>query len=348
VVIGASAGGVEALRTVVAGLPSDLAAEVCIVLHLAPGSPSALAGILDRVAPLRCRPAADGDPLRYGEIVVAPRDRHLVICDGHVDVTVGPRENGHRPSVDVLFRSAAEAKQSRVVGVVLSGTRDDGTAGLAVIKTHGGCAIVQDPEDALYAGMPASALAHVHVDAVARSDEIARVIVRMVSEESWVGGQAGANPGPGPMPGERVTSVFQECGGVLSERHDAAMTQWRCRVGHRYSPESFADAQAEGVEPTLWAAVRARQDRHALLERMASQLEQRDLRRSARALAASDRPVCGNRAPERPSCRAREAEEQAEAVKVMLGRAAQTTLRRIGNGSGVDPAGEEEVLHGSQ
>lgn len=196
VVIGASAGGVETLRTVVAGLPVDLSAAVCIVLHLAPGSPSALAGILDRVAPLRCRPAVDGDPLRCGEIVVAPPDRHLVINDGCVNVTVGPRENGHRPSVDVLFRSAAEAKQSLVVGVVLSGTRDDGTAGLAVIKAHGGCALVQDPEEALYAGMPASALAHVHVDAVARSDEIAGVIVRMVSERPSEGARAGADPGP--------------------------------------------------------------------------------------------------------------------------------------------------------
>ncbi len=334
VVIGASAGGVEALRQVVAGLPADLPAAVCIVLHLAPGSPSALAGILDRVGRLRCHAAVNGDPLRSGEIIVAPPDRHLVIANGRVKLTVGPRENGHRPSVDVLFRSAAKGHQGRVIGVVLSGTRDDGTAGLAVIKAHGGLAIVQDPDEALYDGMPTSALAHVHVDEVARSDEMAGVIVRMVSEEFPAPAPAGENPNPGSPPGNPVTSVCPECGGVLSEHHYAGMTQWRCRVGHRYSPHTLADAQAEGVEATLWAAVRALEDRRALLQRMAAQLERRDLQRSARSLKR----------------RAREAEEQAEAVRAALGLAAETTLTRIADGGGVDPADEEErgVLDANQ
>lgn len=181
VVIGASAGGVQTLKRVVATLPKDLQAAVCIVLHIAPGSHSALANILERAGPLPCRPARDGDYLRLGRILVAPPDRHLMIEGDRARLTVGPRENGHRPAVDVLFRSASAARHGRVVGVVLSGTRDDGTAGLAAIKANGGATVAQDPEEALYPGMPASALAHVVVDAVAPSEQIAGVVEAMVN-----------------------------------------------------------------------------------------------------------------------------------------------------------------------
>jgi two-component system, chemotaxis family, protein-glutamate methylesterase/glutaminase len=180
VVIGASAGGVETLKRVVAGLPADLPAAICIVLHISPASPSALAGILQRAGRLPCRPASDGDQLCSGEILVAPPDHHLVIAGRRVRLTAGPRENGHRPAVDVLFRSAAAARGTRVVGVVLSGTRDDGTAGLALIKAGGGAAIVQDPDEALYPGMPASALGHVAVDAVVPSALVAQAISSIV------------------------------------------------------------------------------------------------------------------------------------------------------------------------
>jgi two-component system chemotaxis response regulator CheB len=184
VVIGASAGGVETLQRVVRGLPPDLPATICIVLHLHPGSPSALAAILRRATELPCRTAVDEEELRVGEILVAPPNRHLAIEGNHVSLTTDPPDSGHRPSVDVLFRSAAAAHGGHVVGVVLSGTRDDGTAGLAVIKANGGRTIVQDPEEARYAGMPANAIAHVDVDVVVPSDQIADAIVKMVNGES--------------------------------------------------------------------------------------------------------------------------------------------------------------------
>jgi two-component system, chemotaxis family, protein-glutamate methylesterase/glutaminase len=181
VVIGASAGGVEVLTRVARDLPPDLRAAICIVLHIAPGSPSMLAHILGRAGRLPCRPARDGERLRRGTILVASPDHHLVIEDGHVRLTVGPRENGHRPAIDVLFRSAAAALDSRVVGVVLTGTRDDGSAGLAVIKAAGGGTIVQDPAEATYGGMPASAIANVAVDAIVPSDRVASTIASMVN-----------------------------------------------------------------------------------------------------------------------------------------------------------------------
>jgi two-component system, chemotaxis family, protein-glutamate methylesterase/glutaminase len=183
VVIGASAGGVQALTSVVSGLPPDLGAAICIVLHISPDSRSMLADILTRAGKLPCRSARDGERLRAGVILVAPPDHHLAIEDERIRLTVGPRENGHRPAIDVLFRTAAEAFDRRVVGVVLSGMRDDGSAGLAAIKAAGGGAIVQDPEDALYSGMPASAIANVTADAIVPSALLATTIAAMVNGE---------------------------------------------------------------------------------------------------------------------------------------------------------------------
>jgi two-component system chemotaxis response regulator CheB len=322
VVIGASAGGVETLRRVVAGLPEDLPAAVCIVLHIAPGSPSALARILERAGPLPCRAASDDEPLRPGQILVAPPDHHLVIENGRATLTVGPRENGHRPSVDVLFRSAAAARHTRVIGVVLSGTRDDGAAGLAVIKSSGGVAIVQDPADALYPGMPSSALANVVVDAIVPSGEVAQTIASMVNGQESEAPQPPVQPGWDPK-GDRLTSVCPECGGVLSERIEAGMPQWDCHVGHRYSPASLADAQGDRVEMGLWAAVRMLRDRSALLERMADQSDERGQKRSARRFRQQ----------------ADDASQQAELVREALARATAGTLRDIIDGEAAEALG---------
>jgi two-component system, chemotaxis family, protein-glutamate methylesterase/glutaminase len=334
VVIGASAGGVEVLTRVVRDLPADLQAAVCVVLHIAPGSPSMLAHILGRAGRMTCRAARDGERLREGVILVAPPDHHLMVEDGHVRLTVGPRENGHRPAIDVLFRSAAEALDSRVVGVILSGTRDDGSAGLAVIKASGGATIVQDPDEAMYGGMPTSAIANVAVDAIVKSDLVASTIVAMVKgEDPPPGGVPGA-PDPDPpgaetnpskggsnpprrppvrIENEPVNAICPDCGGVLSERPAAGVLQWECRVGHRYSPDTLIDAQADSVESALWAAVRALDDRAILLARMAGQAEKRGQLRSSRRFRHKSEA----------------ADEQAQIVRQALTGAARTTLRRV-------------------
>lgn len=349
VVVGASAGGVETLRRVVADLPGDLDATVCVVLHLAPSSPSALPRILERSGRLPCRAARDGEPLEPSQILVAPPDRHLVIEDGHVRLTVGPRENGHRPAIDALFRSAAAERGGQVIGVILSGTRDDGSVGLAFIKANGGRAIVQDPKEAIYAGMPRSALASVAADAVVPSDRVGATVVAMVNGDKLPPGgeppeeelsEGELPPVGGPTEGElppvggpteptpaaavprqgsargitALTTICPECGGVLSEQHQAGVVQWECRVGHRYSADSLLNAQAEDVEGAMWAAVRALEDRRLLLERMGTRFESRGQEISARSVRR----------------RADDAARQAQMVREALASAALTSLREMG------------------
>jgi two-component system, chemotaxis family, protein-glutamate methylesterase/glutaminase len=181
VVIGTSAGGIETLRTLVAALPHDFAAPICLVVHLAPQSPGVLPDILQRISSVPVASAHHGERLRNGQIYIAPPDSHLVLEPGRILVTKGPKENGFRPAIDPLFRSAAQVYGPGAIGVILTGHLDDGTAGLWAIKRLGGTAIVQDPEDALFPSMPSNAMEHVDVDFVAPLVELAPLLVRLTS-----------------------------------------------------------------------------------------------------------------------------------------------------------------------
>jgi two-component system, chemotaxis family, protein-glutamate methylesterase/glutaminase len=275
VVVGASAGGVEALIAFVASLPPDLPATVLVVLHVSATGPSVLPAILERACRLPVITAIDGAPLLAGEIQVAPPDHHLLVEDLHVALAQTPRENGHRPAIDPTMRSAAAVFGAATTGVVLSGARDDGTAGLLAIKASGGAAIAQDPDEAVYPSMPQSAIDHVQVDAVlpvARMGEWLRSLRASGEREGGpAASMAGIDPIPAATPPGRGTRyTCPDCGGALFADEDDKLPRFRCSVGHVFSIESLASAQAATLESALWAAVRSLEDRAHLLRRMAT------------------------------------------------------------------------------
>ncbi|HKO02315.1 MAG TPA: chemotaxis protein CheB [Thermoanaerobaculia bacterium] len=285
VVIGASAGGVEALSIVVRDLPESLAAPVCIVLHIPFDAPTLLPTILNRRTELEVVAATDGAKLKNGTIYVAQPDRHLIVANGFLRLTRGPRENRHRPAVDAMFRSAALAYGSGVVGVVLTGSLDDGTAGLQAIKQRGGIAIVQDPRDALYASMPQSAIENVGVDTVVPLAEVGGAITAAIAapapkrrtsphdaelemekriaemdEDAMTTDERPGRPSPYSCP---------DCGGVLWELSQEGYVRYRCRVGHALSPEALLGAHQEKVEEALWSALKTLDERARLSGRLA-------------------------------------------------------------------------------
>ena len=298
VVVGASAGGVEALKELVSGLPSDLAATVLVVLHIPPSGGNALAGILDRAGPLEVRRAKNGEPLVHGTVRVAPPDHHLLVVDGRVALSLGPRENGHRPAVDVLFRSAARAVGARCIGVVLSGALDDGSAGLVAVRTRGGIGIVQDPDEALQPGMPGSAIAAATPEHVLPVSQIAGLLARLVKEEVTDGvlarpselmevetamAQFDMSKIDGQEhPGHPAGFSCPDCAGALWSIEEGGLLRFRCRVGHAWSAESLLAQQSETLEGALWMALRSLEEKAALSRQLGRRAEEDD-----RALSAA-------------------------------------------------------------
>jgi two-component system chemotaxis response regulator CheB len=284
VVVGASAGAFDALKQLAAGLPADFPAAVLIVRHMAPEGPALLPEILNATGPLAAVQPADGDELRPGRIYVAPPDHHLLVEQARIRVTRGPKENRFRPSVDALFRSAAFAFGSRVIGVVLSGYLDDGTAGLWAVKDRGGIAIVQDPSETLYPSMPNNALQHVAVDYVVGIGAIIDLLVSLTQESETIEGVA---PMAKSMEIENRIAMEQnaldagvmtlgsispytcpECHGVLVRLRDSAPTRFRCHTGHAFSLTGLLAAIGESIDETLWGAVRVLEERLLLLQQM--------------------------------------------------------------------------------
>jgi two-component system chemotaxis response regulator CheB len=293
IAIGCSVGGVDALQTIVRNLPADLPAAVFVVLHLSPHSPSLLPEILQRAGKLTAIQPHDGDSVRDGQIYVAPPDHHMIVEGARIRVVRGAKENRHRPAIDPLFRSVALAYGPRAIAVVLTGALDDGTAGLITIKRRHGVAIVQDPGDAFCPEMPRSALRYVNnVDHVLPIDQIGRKLNELVREEVPVSSRlerpsgvlehdvAAAELEASVMnqddhPGEPSPYACPECNGVLWERQEGDMLQFRCRVGHAYTAANLAADQALGVENALWAALRALEESASLNTRMAERARDR-------------------------------------------------------------------------
>ena len=289
VVIGASAGGIEALRVVAAGLPADFPAPICVVVHTAPESPGVLGEILARAGHLAARNATTGERLVPGTIYVAPPDCHLVIEPGRARVTKGPRENRFRPAIDPLFRSAAQVFGPNAIGVILTGSLDDGTAGLWTIKRLGGIAVVQDPTDALFSGMPQHALDHVPVDHVVPLSAIAALLVELTAQPVAAPAERAAvpeiitievkiamehNPADAGLEqiGQPSSFACPECHGVLLQLKEGPSVRFRCHTGHAYSMASLLAAINEGVDQALWNAIRALEEGHLLMCHMAEHL----------------------------------------------------------------------------
>lgn len=301
-VVGASAGGVEALLAFAQALPADLPCAGLVVLHISPSGPSVLADILGRASPVPVVAPDDGDVIRNGHLYVARPDLHLVAADGRVRLVQTPRENGHRPAIDPAMRSAAAAYGEQAAGVVLSGTRDDGTAGLLAVARAGGRTYAQDPGEALYPSMPRSAAAHAHLDAVATAAELARIIggaaspVEGPSRPTTVEDampQSAAEPGR-TAPGDGTRFTCPDCGGALFEHADGPLLRFECSVGHVFSIDSLAGAQVDALENALWAAVRSLEDRASMLGRLAERARVTGTRRTeerfdAQASEALDR-----------------------------------------------------------
>jgi two-component system, chemotaxis family, protein-glutamate methylesterase/glutaminase len=284
VVIGASAGGVEALRKLVAKLPQDLSAAIFVVMHLSPVAPSVLPQLLDSAGPLQATAASNGEPIQPSRIYVAPPDHHLLLERGFMRLTRGPRENRFRPAIDPLFRTAAKAYGREVLGIVLTGALGDGTAGLQIIKTAGGFAMVQDPKEALFDSMPLSAISAVHVDFVLPTAEIARKIVELVparwnekpADPDRIKKQLSVLENQSMEEDERAVgrpSAFTcpDCSGTLWELERDGLLRYRCRVGHAFSEDSMHAGYSESVEAAFWTAVRVLEESAALERRLAEQ-----------------------------------------------------------------------------
>ncbi|MEH1916378.1 chemotaxis protein CheB [Nostoc sp.] len=294
IVVGTSAGGVEALTYLVKHLPPALNAAVIIVLHVSSHSRSVLPKILSRTGNLPVSHAQDGEAIVHGKIYVALPDYHLLVERGYLRLTRGAKENRCRPAIDPLFRSAARSYGQRVIAVLLTGTLDDGTAGIMAVKMRGGVAIVQDPDDALYSNMPRNAIDNVEdIDHIAPLSDIPSILVALVNIPMEIQPE---NPVPSKMefeteiaqlsleavenegdrPGKPSTFGCPDCGGILWELEEGNLLRFRCRTGHAYSAETLLATQSDKVEDALWIALRALEEKASLSHRMASRMEARN------------------------------------------------------------------------
>jgi two-component system chemotaxis response regulator CheB len=286
VVIGGSAGSIEPLKQLVTDVPRDLDAALLVVIHTMPTAPSVLPQILAKASGWPTMHALNGTEIRAGVMYVAPPDNHMRVLGAKLQVTRGPRENGHRPAIDPLFRSAAEA-EGKTVAILLSGMGADGSAGLLAVQKLGGTAIVQDPEEALFPTMVNKAIEQLQPDYVLPVSDMWPAVTQALIRKSLPLEEPMILPPEGPNidieKSGRQPSPYScpECGGVLWEEHDKQLFGYRCRVGHAYSYDALLDEQTQVIEKALWAGLRALEEKQSLLERLAQRSRDSGLDRSA-------------------------------------------------------------------
>ena len=284
VVVGASSGGLDAVSSVLAQLPADFPAAVFVAIHAADSSRD-FARLLGRASALPVRGATDRGVIYHGNVYVAPADAHLLIESEHMRLSHGPKENRCRPSIDVLFRSAAVAYGPRTIGLLMTGYLDDGVAGLEAIERRGGLVVVQHPGDAVVPDMPRAALDAVNVHHCAPVHRLGALLGRAVAEpilsfdaERLPDGLAVETA----IAAERKVTMKQqealghlepygcpECGGPLSRIEETQVRRYRCHIGHAYTAKALLRDQGDQVERALSAALRTLGERASVLEDIA-------------------------------------------------------------------------------
>ena len=300
IVIGASAGGVEALSKLIESLPADLPAAIFVVQHIPAFAPSRLHRVLSGYTELTVKAAEDGESIRPGTIYVAQADRHLIVEEGRVVLPKGPKENRFRPAIDALFRSAAYTYGDRTIGIVLSGTLNDGTSGMWAINRVGGITMVQDPEEALFGDMPESVMQYTQVDYCLPAAELGQKLSMLVTESLPLAKSETHTRAPGDQApsdtemlgievevakgksaldmgilnfGERSDLACPECHGALTQFREGALLRYRCHTGHSHTAESLLVGINDNIEKSMWEVMRGMEESYILMERLAHQLE---------------------------------------------------------------------------
>ncbi len=319
-VIGSSAGGMDALKRLVVQLPADFPAPIFVVNHMAADADSAvLVRAINQHGLLPCSVAVDGEAFSDGRIYLAPADHHLLVVKGCMRVTKGARENRSRPGIDPLFRSAAVAYRSKVVGVLLTGYLDDGTAGLEAIHRCGGVCVVQDPADAAYPDMPQNALNRVAVDHTVALEEMGALFDQLllrrprrdvpvpkdIAIEAKIAERVLSDLEAVNAVGDQVPFNCPDCGGPLWEVANGNVLRYRCHTGHSFTSSVLEAEQKANIEETLWTALRMFEERRNLLMTMSH--------RQSRGFSES------------AAERAKDSEVHIERIRAMLASSADTT-----------------------
>lgn len=318
VVIGASAGGLVGLLTIVKALPPTLPAAVVIVMHTNSSGTTYLPDILSRASRLPVHFVKDGQPIEGGQILIAPPDFHVVVARRSLSLTRGPRENGFRPAIDPLFRTASRVFRKRVMGIILSGALDDGTYGMSVIQDNGGVTVVQDPDEAQIPSMPMTVMAAVNVDHVLKAAKIAEAIVQLTTGARASKATVKNSPKqPEPEPQDADSTSVEDmmakfgspsaltcpdCGGALWDVSDEGLLRYRCHVGHQFSADALDSRTHDIVEGALWKAVRVLEEQSAMKSRLADRAKGAGLAMVRKGFAAG----------------AHDSHRQAEAIRDLL------------------------------
>lgn len=290
IVIGASAGGVEAVRSIVADLPETLDAAVFVTLHIG-AHKSNFPWLIDRIGTLSASHPTQGEAIRTRHIFVAPPDHHMTIEQGKIILTKGPRENMARPAIDPMFRSAARTYGANVIGLILTGGLNDGTAGLHEVKEQGGIAIVQDPSKAFNASMPQSAIDNVAVDYIVPLADIGPLLTTLIEERPAAVSFQPGEQATGHSQEKGMTAQFTlnhpvavtcpDCGGALRRSQLGSLTQFSCHIGHVYTAQVMLAAQFLAMERSVEQAMRSLSERAELCRVMKAKAEDTDPSSSA-------------------------------------------------------------------